>query len=74
MDHPDRLNPPQTVCGRTIESDPAYFPCAKFRGRLLYFCTEACLEAFHKDPERFLEVHRPATDREDIPSASKTRK
>lgn len=48
-----------TLCGRTFHNtDPQYFPCAEYRGRILYFCTESCLGAFNADPARFYAAHR----------------
>lgn len=46
-----------TVCKRVISADPAYFPRAEYRGKVIYFCTESCLNAFLADPERFYGVH-----------------
>jgi YHS domain-containing protein len=48
------------VCGRSIETDPAYIPQAPFHGRAVYFCTEFCLHAFQQDPDRFVQVHHQA--------------
>jgi YHS domain-containing protein len=47
----------ETVCGRTITSDPAYYPQAEFHGRTIYFCTETCQSVFLSDPERFYAAH-----------------
>jgi YHS domain-containing protein len=48
-----------TLCGRIFrDTDPQYFPRAEYRGRTIYFCTEACLEAFSADPELFYQKHR----------------
>ncbi|RPJ29375.1 MAG: hypothetical protein EHM33_01155 [Chloroflexi bacterium] len=48
-----------TLCGRVLrDTDPAYFPRLDYRGRTIYLCTEACLEAFLADPEVFYKVHR----------------
>ena len=57
MDHPGRLIPFRTLCGRTFVSDPAYFQSAEYKGQTVYFCTEYCLDAFRRDPERFAKVH-----------------
>jgi YHS domain-containing protein len=46
------------VCGRCITGDPDYFPQAEYRGRMVYFCTDFCLNAFVSDPDRFISVHR----------------
>lgn len=53
-----RRDQPVTVCGRGIPGDPAYYPRALHQGQVLYFCTQACLDAFQSDPQRFLEAHR----------------
>lgn len=48
-----------TLCGRIFrETDPAYFPRARHRGRTIYFCTETCLDAFLSDPDAFYKTHR----------------
>jgi YHS domain-containing protein len=48
-----------TLCGRKFrDTDPAYFPHLEYRGRRIYFCTQACLEAFLADPDIFYKVHR----------------
>jgi YHS domain-containing protein len=46
-----------TICKRVITADPAYFPRAEYRGKVIYLCTEACLDAFLADPERFYCAH-----------------
>jgi YHS domain-containing protein len=45
------------VCGRAIQSDSRYCPFAEYRGKVIYFCTEFCLNAFISDPDRFYAVH-----------------
>lgn len=48
-----------TLCGRIFrDTDPQYFPFAHYRGRLIRFCTDACLGAFLADPDIFYKVHR----------------
>jgi len=48
-----------TLCGRIFrDTDPAYFPHAKYRGRTIYLCTDSCLGAFLADPDLFYKVHR----------------
>lgn len=48
-----------TLCGRIYrDADPQYFPSAEHSGRVLYFCTEACLGAFLADPDLFCKVHK----------------
>jgi YHS domain-containing protein len=48
---------PEMVCHRTLTSDPAYTPKAEYQGRTIYFCAEACLNAFLSDPDRFYAAH-----------------
>jgi YHS domain-containing protein len=48
-----------TLCGRKFrEADPAFFPRLEYRGRTVYLCTQACLEAFRADPNLFYKAHR----------------
>jgi len=48
-----------TLCGRIFrDTDPAYFPRAEYKGRMIYLCTESCLGAFLADPDLFYQVHR----------------
>jgi hypothetical protein len=48
-----------TLCGRVFrDADPAYFPRALYRGKVIYLCTESCLGAFMADPTVFYKVHR----------------
>jgi hypothetical protein len=48
-----------TLCGRIFhDTDPAYFPRAKYRGRTILLCTDSCLGAFLADPDIFYKVHR----------------
>ncbi|MBI1792798.1 MAG: hypothetical protein HYR70_01230 [Chloroflexi bacterium] len=48
-----------TLCGRIFnDTDPRYFPRAEYRGRTIYLCTEACLNAFLADPDVFYKTHR----------------
>jgi YHS domain-containing protein len=48
----------KTVCGREMTVDPAWYPKAQYRGNLIYFCTEFCLDAFLADPDRFFAAHQ----------------
>lgn len=50
----------KTVCGGTLKN-PEKFPSVEYRGERLYFCIEACLQAFEQDPEWFLagEIEHP---------------
>jgi YHS domain-containing protein len=53
-----------TVCKRVFNADPVYFPKARYRGKIIYFCTEACLNAFLAEPERFYCAHsQPASQK-----------
>ncbi len=48
-----------TLCGRIFrDADPAHFPRLEYRGRTIYLCTEACLDAFRADPDVFYKAHR----------------
>ncbi|HEX7620493.1 MAG TPA: hypothetical protein VF359_04775 [Anaerolineales bacterium] len=53
----DTLDFHETVCHRTIQGDPAFYSQAKFHGRTIFFCTEACQSVFLSDPERFYSAH-----------------
>jgi DNA polymerase-4 len=48
---------PVSVCGRRIMSNLEGYPTAIYRGQAIYFCTEFCLEAFKRDPDRFYLAH-----------------
>jgi len=57
-----------TLCGRIFHNtDPTYFPCAAYRGRTIFFCTDSCLEAFHSDPKRFYVAHRKSAHKVNVP-------
>jgi YHS domain-containing protein len=48
-----------TLCGRIYrKTDASFFPRALYRNRTIYFCTQACLDAFLADPDRFYKMHR----------------
>jgi YHS domain-containing protein len=48
-----------TLCGRIfLNTDPRYFPRAKYHGRTIYLCTESCRGAFLADPDLFYKMHR----------------
>ena len=49
------------VCGRATQGDPRYFPAAEYRGRVIFFCTESCRNAFEADTDRFYERHSRKT-------------
>ena len=48
---------PDMVCGRRMTVHPNYAIRTDYQGRMLYFCTESCLNAFNADPERFYCAH-----------------
>ncbi len=50
----------KTVCGSKIQN-PDKYPCSLYHGEVVYFCTGACLRAFHGDPDRFIsgEIDHP---------------
>jgi len=43
----------KTACGGKIK-DTSKFPRAFYRGERIYFCTQACLDAFLLDPDPFM--------------------
>ncbi|MFH0911186.1 MAG: heavy metal translocating P-type ATPase, partial [Planctomycetota bacterium] len=53
------------VCRMTVDPDTARFR-QEYKGKAQYFCSAHCLEAFRKDPERYLP---PQSGREEIPPA-----
>lgn len=44
------------VCGMVVDSKTPFKTI--YRGKLYYFCSKHCLEAFEKDPEFYL-THGP---------------
>jgi hypothetical protein len=59
--HMQKSRPRQfvTLCGRIFrDTDPAYFPRAEHRGRMILLCTDSCLGAFLADPDVFYKAHR----------------
>lgn len=52
-----RLERFHAVCKRVFRASPAYFPRGEYRNKTIYFCTEACRDAFLADPERFYGAH-----------------
>jgi DNA polymerase-4 len=48
---------PKAVCGRRITSNLEGQLNTLYQGRTIYFCTEFCLEAFRRDPDRFYLAH-----------------
>lgn len=61
MDHEENLPLVESVCGGSL-TDPSKYPAAQYRGKTVYFCTEACRQAFLGDPDRFMagEIDHPA--------------
>jgi YHS domain-containing protein len=61
------------ACGRPINGDPVYYPFAEYRGRVIFFCTEYCRNAFKADPNRFYVVHshksKPMQENDSLGSA-----
>ena len=53
----DESEGPKSVCGRRITSNLEGYPNALYHGNTIYFCTEFCLEAFRRDPDRFFIAH-----------------
>ena len=53
----------KTACGGFIK-DPSRYPSAEFHDEQIYFCTQACLDVFLKDPEPFMagEIEHPLED------------
>lgn len=51
---------PMTACGGFLK-DAENYPSATYRGKRVYFCTNACLRAFEGDPDRFMagEIEHP---------------
>ena len=47
-----------TACGGQIK-DPERYPSAEYKGRTFYFCNRGCLNAFFKDPDRFMAGEIP---------------
>jgi YHS domain-containing protein len=49
---------PKTVCGREMTAEISWYPQALYQNRIIYFCTEICLDAFKADPDRFITAHK----------------
>ena len=49
------------VCRRKMTTAPENFYHAEYKGQVIYFCTEFCLESFKADPERFLQPSASAS-------------
>ena len=58
-----------TLCGRIFrDADPAYYPKAEYRGRMILLCTDSCLGAFLADPDVFYKVHRNSERHKNVES------
>jgi len=61
----DPANPEKVqglVCGRNMTTLPENYYRAEYQGRIIYFCTEFCLESFKADPDRFYIAHSRKKD------------
>ena len=65
---PEPFDKPQaviakTACGGKLK-DTSGYPSVVYRGEPIYFCTDACLRAFVKNPEAFMagEIVHPLDD------------
>jgi YHS domain-containing protein len=61
MDRAVKLPPGYyTACGGRI-TEPDRYPSTVYKGQLIFFCNNACYEAFKTDPDRFLagEIKHP---------------
>ncbi|MEI6291951.1 MAG: YHS domain-containing protein [Chloroflexota bacterium] len=45
------------VCRRVMTTTRESYYQAEYQGRIIYFCTEFCLESFKADPDRFYTAH-----------------
>ena len=52
----DKSQPPvaKTACGGKLK-DPVGYPGALYHSEQVYFCTHACLHAFERNPDAFME-------------------
>jgi YHS domain-containing protein len=41
-----------------MTADINWYPTADYQDRSIFFCTEACLDAFLADRDRFYNAHR----------------
>lgn len=46
------------VCGMDVEESEGAIK-TEYQGKTYYFCSKACLLAFSKDPEKYLEKDSP---------------
>jgi hypothetical protein len=40
-----------------MTAELSWYPHTTFQERVIYFCTETCLDAFNADPDRFYAAH-----------------
>jgi len=45
--------PAKTTCGGTLKNTDGW-PRAIYQGKLVYFCSESCLQVFQQDPDDFM--------------------
>ncbi len=52
-----------SACGGKL-TDPENYPSAEYKGKRVYFCTRACLQAFEGNPDGFMngEVDHPSDE------------
>ena len=57
---PSVVEPRLAVCGGKL-TDLSKYPSAEYKDQIVYFCTEACRQAFCGDPDRFMagEIEHP---------------
>ena len=60
--------PLHTVCHREMTTAPENYLTAEYQGRMIYFCTSFCLDAFSADPERFYAAHSKSKKEKDSPA------
>lgn len=51
--NPSTPEPAKTACGGAINSKDAW-PSATYKGKEVYFCSQACLRAFQQSPDDFM--------------------
>ena len=65
LDQSKAIHQPQRefiiACGGKLK-DPTKYPSIEYRGERVYFCTQACLDAFQLNPDPFMagEIEHPA--------------
>lgn len=45
-----------------MTAEISWYPQAAYQNRMIYFCTEICLDAFIADPDRFYAAHKAKED------------